>query len=92
MFALLVGLVGTQSLTWGSAADEVATLEPHTIKKDTEKNFCTLCMHIDTSFGIGGCRTEFYTNANLKKCGIDVGGGKGGDKKAKDAAKDATKK
>ncbi len=56
-----------------SAVDEVATLEPHTINPDTAANFCTLCLNIVSSFGVGGCRTEFYTEENLKKCGINVG-------------------
>jgi hypothetical protein len=55
-----------------SAVDEVATLEPHTINPDTAANFCTLCLNITSSFGVGGCRTEFYTDENLKKCGIPV--------------------
>ena len=29
----------------GRASDEVATLEPHTINADTDKNFCDLCVN-----------------------------------------------
>ncbi len=67
----------------------MATLEPHTINKDTEKNFCDLCFNMDTSFGIGGCRSEFYTNKNLEKCGVVVGNG--GKKAANGDKKDESK-
>ena len=32
-------------LTWGSEADEVATLEKHSINADTDKSFCELCVN-----------------------------------------------
>mmetsp|Transcript_18536 Transcript_18536/g.46809 ORF Transcript_18536/g.46809 Transcript_18536/m.46809 type:complete len:84 (-) Transcript_18536:106-357(-) len=62
-------------LTWTSAEDEVASTGTHTISAATSAGFCKLCLHISSSFGTGGCRSEYYTNANLKKCGIPVGGG-----------------
>jgi len=43
------------------AAAQVATLGEHKIKPDTEKDFCTLCLHTASAFGVGGCRAEFFT-------------------------------
>mmetsp|Transcript_17769 Transcript_17769/g.34751 ORF Transcript_17769/g.34751 Transcript_17769/m.34751 type:complete len:90 (+) Transcript_17769:83-352(+) len=59
-------------LTWTSGEDEVASTGDHTISASTKMNFCKLCLHISSSFATGGCRSEYYTNANLKKCGIPV--------------------
>jgi len=55
-----------------SASDEVATLEAHTINKDTDSNFCDLCVN-RLPEGVSGCRAEFYTSERLKKCGVVVG-------------------
>ena len=59
-------------LTWASASDEVATLEPHTISAATDASFCDLCVN-RLPEGVSGCRAEFYTNERLKKCGVTVG-------------------
>eukprot|EP00293_Proteomonas_sulcata_P006835 CAMPEP_0184322480 /NCGR_PEP_ID=MMETSP1049-20130417/124680_1 /TAXON_ID=77928 /ORGANISM="Proteomonas sulcata, Strain CCMP704" /LENGTH=80 /DNA_ID=CAMNT_0026643631 /DNA_START=151 /DNA_END=393 /DNA_ORIENTATION=- len=71
-------------LTYGSAADEVATLDPHEIKPDTDSNFCDLCIGNSDAFGLGGCRSEFYTNERLKKCGVVIGNSGKGDSTAED--------
>ncbi|EKX41945.1 hypothetical protein GUITHDRAFT_112081 [Guillardia theta CCMP2712] len=69
---MVFDLLRRTMLTYGSAEDEVATLEPHQIKDETDKNFCDLCVN-HMAFGVEGCRAEFYTNDRLKKCGITVG-------------------
>mmetsp|Transcript_105207 Transcript_105207/g.169450 ORF Transcript_105207/g.169450 Transcript_105207/m.169450 type:complete len:85 (+) Transcript_105207:2-256(+) len=69
----MFGLLYRSMLTWDSAADEVATLEPHTISAATDANFCDLCVN-RVPEGVSGCRSEFYTNARLTKCGVVVGG------------------
>lgn len=69
----MFGLLLRSMLTWGSAADEVATLEPHTISQATDASFCDLCVN-RLPEGVSGCRSEFYTSERLKKCGVVVDG------------------
>mmetsp|Transcript_41056 Transcript_41056/g.102756 ORF Transcript_41056/g.102756 Transcript_41056/m.102756 type:complete len:89 (+) Transcript_41056:48-314(+) len=73
-------------LTWTSAEDEVASTGSHTISAATSQDFCKLCLHISSSFATGGCRSEYFTDANLKKCGIPVGGSSSGGGQAKGAS------
>jgi len=68
----MFGLLFRTMLTWASASDEVATLEPHTISAATDASFCDLCVN-RLPEGVSGCRAEFYTNERLKKCGVIVG-------------------
>ncbi|KAJ1486366.1 hypothetical protein T484DRAFT_1943641 [Baffinella frigidus] len=87
VFALLSGLARTQALTYGNGTDETASLEPHTINKATDEDFCTLCLHTSSSFGVGGCRSEFFTKARLRPCGVHFG-----DKASKSTAESGTAK
>eukprot|EP00281_Chroomonas_sp_CCMP1168_P014541 CAMPEP_0206221080 /NCGR_PEP_ID=MMETSP0047_2-20121206/5218_1 /ASSEMBLY_ACC=CAM_ASM_000192 /TAXON_ID=195065 /ORGANISM="Chroomonas mesostigmatica_cf, Strain CCMP1168" /LENGTH=68 /DNA_ID=CAMNT_0053643779 /DNA_START=193 /DNA_END=399 /DNA_ORIENTATION=+ len=62
-------------LTWASGEDEVASTGEHKMNKATADNFCKLCLNVESAFGVGGCRSEYYTDTNLAKCGIEVGKG-----------------
>ena len=47
--------------------------ESQTMNPVLAANFCAWCLDLSSSIGVGGCRSEFYTDENLKKCGIDIG-------------------
>jgi hypothetical protein len=60
-----------------SAEDEMGVPynETHAMSPELSANFCAWCLDLTSSVGVGGCRSEFYTDENLKKCGIDIGTG-----------------
>ena len=41
----MFGILFRTMLTWASASDEVATLEPHTIGTATDASFCGACVN-----------------------------------------------
>jgi hypothetical protein len=60
-----------------SAEDEMGVPynTTHEMSPELSANFCAWCLDFTSSVGVGGCRSEFYTDENLKKCGVDIGTG-----------------